>query len=155
MHQRFVCVYLCCAYFSVWSWCVVIKSDLVEMLWKCMSIVIERVGLNIYVRKKAWFMRIRSASKKEREWELEEQGMNEVGANQPVHLFFKGKALGIQQGTSVWIGSSKLNEWAGLDSEGSDLQLGILKYDIRWRVNESWRWVYSQFGEVQLKGCSP
>jgi hypothetical protein len=30
-----------------------------------------------------------------------------VGANQPVHWFFGGKGLGIQQGTSVWIGSPK------------------------------------------------
>ena len=28
-------------------------------------------------------------------------------ANQPVHWFFEGKGLGIQQGTSVWVGLSK------------------------------------------------
>ena len=30
-----------------------------------------------------------------------------VGVNQPVHWFLGGKGLGIQQGTSVWVGSPK------------------------------------------------
>jgi hypothetical protein len=30
-----------------------------------------------------------------------------VGANQPVQWFLEGKDLDIQQGTSVWVGSSK------------------------------------------------
>ena len=30
-----------------------------------------------------------------------------VGANQPVHKLLRGKGLGIQQGTSVWVGSPK------------------------------------------------
>ena len=30
-----------------------------------------------------------------------------VGVNQPVHWFLKRKGLGIQQGTSVWVGSPK------------------------------------------------
>ena len=30
-----------------------------------------------------------------------------AGANQPVHWFLGGKGLGIQQGTSVWVGSPK------------------------------------------------
>ena len=30
-----------------------------------------------------------------------------AGANQPVHWFIEGKKLGIQQGTSVWVGSPK------------------------------------------------
>ena len=30
-----------------------------------------------------------------------------VGANQPVHYLLGGKGLGIQQGTSAWIGSPK------------------------------------------------
>ena len=30
-----------------------------------------------------------------------------AGTNQPVHWFFGGKGLGIQQRTSVWVGLSK------------------------------------------------
>ena len=30
-----------------------------------------------------------------------------AGAKQPVHWFLGGKGLGIQQGTSVWVGSPK------------------------------------------------
>ena len=30
-----------------------------------------------------------------------------LGRNNPVHLFLRGKGLGIQQGTSVWVGSPK------------------------------------------------
>ena len=30
-----------------------------------------------------------------------------AGAKQPVHWFLGGKSLGIQQGTSVWVGSPK------------------------------------------------
>ena len=30
-----------------------------------------------------------------------------AGAKQPVHSFLGGKGLGIQQGTSVWVGSPK------------------------------------------------
>ena len=33
-----------------------------------------------------------------------------VGAKQPVHWFLGGKGLGIQQGTSVWVGLPK-SEW--------------------------------------------
>ena len=32
-----------------------------------------------------------------------------AGAKQPVHWFLGGKGLGIQQGTSVWVGSPKSN----------------------------------------------
>jgi hypothetical protein len=32
-----------------------------------------------------------------------------AGANQPVHWFLGGKGLGIQQGTSVWVGSPKFS----------------------------------------------
>ena len=30
-----------------------------------------------------------------------------AGVNQPIHWFLGGKGLGIQQGTSVWVGSPK------------------------------------------------
>ena len=32
---------------------------------------------------------------------------DKLGTNQPVHWFLGGKGLGIQQGTSVWVGSPK------------------------------------------------
>ena len=35
------------------------------------------------------------------------EGVLKDGANQPVHWFLGGKGLSIQQGTSVWVGSSK------------------------------------------------
>ena len=44
-------------------------------------------------------------------------GNNEVGAKQTVHSFLGGKGLGIQQSTSVWVGSPKLNNDAMQDSK--------------------------------------
>ena len=36
------------------------------------------------------------------------EGVSWAGAKQPVHSFFGGKGLGIQQGMSVWVDSPKL-----------------------------------------------
>ena len=34
-------------------------------------------------------------------------GVSHAGTKQPVHWYLEGKGLGIQQGTSVWVGSPK------------------------------------------------
>ena len=38
---------------------------------------------------------------------MKQPSYHNVGAKQPVHSFHGGKGLGIQQGTSLWFGSSK------------------------------------------------
>ena len=46
-------------------------------------------------------------------------GLHWAGAKQPVHWFLGGKGLGIQQGTSVWVGLPKsLHQGKGVVIKG-------------------------------------
>ena len=56
-----------------------------------------------------------------------------AGVNQPIHWFLGGKGLGIQQGTSVWVGSPKSLRHI------SALELGI-------HVGDEWKTIVCQVG---------
>ena len=51
-----------------------------------------------------------------------------AGANQPVHWFLGGKGLGIQQGTSVWVGSPK-SPMVGVVNRNLEMKLLFLVYE--------------------------
>ena len=49
-----------------------------------------------------------------------------VGVKRPVHLFLGGKGLGIQQGTSVWVGSPRSNMGLVGICENDSISLWVL-----------------------------